>query len=153
MARNRVQEKLDELIDDLSLTVEEREYLYARRKSDRRAKRVMNLLQEAIDCRSFRERRHILESLVSAVQELRSQMAAARAIVPEGFELVDAEALEALREMAVAAILMTTNKAATKRQTMLNRVQALRQRLLNLDAEVAAEVEGGWDDEEGGEAA
>lgn len=152
MARNLVQEKLDELIDDLALTVEEREYLYARRKSDRRAKRVMNLLQEAVDCRSFRERKNILEALVPAVSELRSQMAAERFVPPAGFELIAEETLEALREIAVAAILMTTNKASTKRQNLYNRVQGMRERLLNLDAVVADEVAGGGDlttDEEG----
>lgn len=154
MAANRMNVKLDELLDDLSLTVEEREYIHVRWRLDRRARRVINLLQEAVGCRSFGERKPVLEQLVAAVQELRAQIQAERTLTPEGYVLVAEEALEALTELAVVAVqVQAARRDADRRQWLLDRLFRCVPQVLSLCPQVAAEAGAGGDDGEEGEAA
>lgn len=101
------QERLNKLLEDLGLTLQEREWLYSHRKTDRCARRVVNLLGEASEATSMDAKRVVLEQLFAAVKEARVKMAASHFVQPEGHEVVPEPALEAFRSLAVLQLRLT----------------------------------------------
>ena len=101
------QERLDKLLEDLDLTLPERDWLYSHRKTDRCARRVVNLLGEAAEATGMDAKRAVLEHLFAALKEARVKMAASHFVPPVGHEVVPESALEAFRSLAVLQLRLT----------------------------------------------
>lgn len=136
------QDRLDQLIEDLELTVDERDYMQRHWKRNRTARRVMNLFAEVVQDRPMEKKKVLLRHLFEAVQGMRVEMAAARFVPPEGFVLIDEEALEAFRTLAALQLeLLELGNNDPGREKIVRGMIDLARTAANLDPEVGAVAE------------
>ncbi len=135
------QERLDQLIADLDLTLEEREFIHRNWKTNRTARRVMNLFGEVVQERPMDKRKVLLRHLFDAVQRLRVEIVAAHFVPPEGFVLVDEGAMEEFRRLA-ALQLEVSEMGATdpNRGPRVREIQNSARRAAQMDAGMAGYV-------------
>jgi hypothetical protein len=143
MSHASFQQRLDQLVGDLDLTIEEREWIHAGWRTDRVACRVVNLLDEVVKERPFDKRQVLLRHLFEAVQAVRAAMAAERFVPPEGYVVVREDVLEALRELAVVqARFEGVGPTDPSRAALSSRRSDSGRTVLHVDPVVAQMVEG-----------
>lgn len=142
MSRADHQARLDQLIEDLGLSIEERAWIHGHWKTDRVARRVVNLLDEVIRERPFDKRQVLLRYLFDAVKAVRAAMAAETFVTPDGYTMVRENALEALRELAfVQALLEDRGPSDPALRGLASRRAAVGRLVLNVDPVVSQMLE------------
>lgn len=137
------QKRLDDLIEDLGLSIDERAWIHGRWKTDRVARRVVNLIDEAVRERPFDKRQVLLRHLFDAVKDVRASMAAETFVTPDGYTVVRENVLEVLRELAmVQALLEDIGPTDPSRHGLASRRAAVGRMVLNVDPVVSQMLEG-----------
>jgi hypothetical protein len=132
-----LQTKLDDLLNDLDLTIKERGWIRENWKTNRAARQVVNLIGEVTDQDTMEQKRIVLEQLFDAVKRVRKIMQSEHFNAPVGFSLVDETALDAFRQVAACQLqLATLGTRDPSRGTLIKRMNLLARTAANLDPAV-----------------
>jgi hypothetical protein len=132
-----LQTKLDDLLNDLDLTIKERGWIRKNWKTNRAARQVVNLIGEVVEQKTMEQKRIVLEQLFDAVKRARKIMQSEHFDAPDGFSLIDEAALDAFRKVAACQIqLATLGTRDPARGSLIRQMNILAHTAANLDPAV-----------------
>lgn len=134
------QERLDEAIEALEITLEEREWIHEQNRKHPKATRLVNLMAEYLSARGLSARQGLLKLLFEAVKDVRAHLQAETMVLPAGHVLVAERRLKVLQEFAAMGC-VAVRVTGQDRAKVVNRMKGAAEAVLSLDPEVASEAD------------